>query len=165
MPAIKNLQQKLDKEITTLLKPSLEKYKGRGKKTKVSFEEFLADKMLVIATIKEGIPYSIFELIQDYAPFNESEWAKFLDISTKSLQRYKQLDKHFKPSQSEKIIELSEVINAGLTFFDSVEIFKLWLETPSFALGNYKPIDLLSDSYGKDLVLGELVRMEHGIFS
>jgi putative toxin-antitoxin system antitoxin component (TIGR02293 family) len=77
--------------------------------------------MLIILIIKEGIPYSLFNLIKHYAPFSESDWASLLDISTKSLQRYKQSSKHFKPSQSEKIIEIAEVTNAGLDVFGDTE--------------------------------------------
>ena len=166
MPAIKNIQQKLDKEITTLLKPTLEKHKGiASKPRKLSYQEFLADKMLIIAAIREGIPYSLFELIQDYAPFSESDWAKYLHISTKSLQRYKLADKAFKPDQSERIIELAEVVNTGLMFFGNMEDFKLWLIIPNIALGRVKPFELLSEKYGRDLIIGELIRMEHGIFS
>ena len=48
--------------------------------------------------------------------------------------------------------------------FDSTEQFYLWLNTPSYALGNLKPAELLKDSYGKELVMGELNRIEQGIF-
>ena len=165
MPAIKNIQQKLDKEISTLLKPSLEKPKGSTNKTpKLTYEGFLADKVLIIAAIKKGIPYSLFELIQEYAPFSESEWAKFLHISTKSLQRYKLADKPFKPDQSERIIDLAELVNTGLMFFGDMEDFKLWLIIPNIPLGRVKPVELLSDSFGRSLIRDELTRMYHGIF-
>jgi hypothetical protein len=43
------------------------------------YEKFLGDKMLIIAAIRTGIPYSLFDLIQHYTPFSESDWANFLD--------------------------------------------------------------------------------------
>ena len=64
-----------------------------------------------------------------------------------------------------KIIELAEVTNYGKEVFDSTEQFYLWLNTPSYALGNLKPTELLKDSYGKELVMGELNRIEQGIFA
>jgi len=103
-------------------------------------------------------------LIQNTTPFSESDWAMILDISTKSLQRYKQSDRNFKPLQSEKIIEIAEVTEFGLDVLGDANKFKLWLYTPNFALGNHKPIELLKNSYGKDMVLGELTRINHGIF-
>ena len=120
--------------------------------------------MLIISLIREGVPYSLFNLIQYSTPFNENDWANILEISTKSLQRYRQTSKQFKSLQSEKIIEMAEVTNIGLDVFGDMDKFKLWLDTPNFSLGNLTPMELLKDSYGKEMVLGELTRINHGIF-
>jgi putative toxin-antitoxin system antitoxin component (TIGR02293 family) len=160
-----NIKQKLDKEISIILKRSgIDKkfYTSRGD---VTYADFLSNRMLMILVIREGIPYSLFKLIQHYTPFSENDWAGFLEISTKSLQRYKQSSRNFKPIQSEKIIEMAEVTNAGLDVFGDMEKFKLWLDTPNFSLGNLKPIELIKDSYGKEMVLGELTRINHGILA
>jgi putative toxin-antitoxin system antitoxin component (TIGR02293 family) len=120
--------------------------------------------MLIIAAIRAGIPYSLFDLIQHNTPFTENDWADFLDISTKSLQRYKTLTGHnFKPIHSEKIIEMAEVTKKGLDVFGHMDKFRLWLNTPNYALGSLKPIELLKDSYGKELVMSELIHINHGI--
>ncbi len=157
-------EQKLDREISLLLKGCKGEKTSRRMKSKVTYNEFFLDKMLMISIIQQGVPYSLFDLIKNITPFSESDWADFLDISTKSLQRYKQNAKHFKPIQSEKIIEMAEVTNIGQGIFGSSEKLKLWLNTPNFALGNLKPIELLKDSYGKEMVIAELTRIEHGIF-
>jgi putative toxin-antitoxin system antitoxin component (TIGR02293 family) len=158
-----NIESKLDKEISLLFKQPLRKNNFAPVKNNVTYSEFLANKMLIIAAIRNGIPYSLFDVIQSYAPFSETDWANYLDISTKSLQRYKQSSKQFKPNQSEKIIEIAEVTTMGLDVFGDMEKFKLWLDTPNFALGNLKPMELLKDSYGKDLVISELTRINYGI--
>ncbi len=155
-----NIEQKLNKEISTLFKTSLK----NASVGELTFSDFLSDKMLMISAIRRGIPYDLFNLIKDATPFSEGDWAEFLDISTKSLQRYKQTSKQFKSIQSEKIIEMAEVTNVGKEVFGSLEKFKLWLNTPTFSLGNMKPIELLRDSYGKEMVISELIRIEHGIF-
>ena len=150
---------KFKKEITSLLKSS--KVADRNS---ITFDEFFEDKMLIIIAIREGIPSTLFELIQNYTPFSEGEWANFLNVSTKSLQRYKTMGNHsFKPIHSEKIIEMAEVTKVGLDVFGSLEKLKLWLDTPNFALGKLKPKELLKDSYGKEMVLAELTRVNHGI--
>jgi putative toxin-antitoxin system antitoxin component (TIGR02293 family) len=59
---------------------------------------------------------------------------------------------------------MAEVTRTGLDLFGDIGKFRLWLETPNFALGKRKPADLLMDSYGKELVLGVLTRVQHGIF-
>ncbi|WP_348799395.1 type II RES/Xre toxin-antitoxin system antitoxin [Flavobacterium adhaerens] len=131
----------------------------------ITYEAFLKNRMLIIHAIREGISYDLFRLIKEITPFNEDDWASFLGISTKSLQRNKiKEDFIFKPLQSEKILELAEVTSLGINVFDSEEQFYLWLKTPLFALGNLQPIELLKDSYGKEMVVNELNKIDQGVF-
>ncbi len=98
-------------------------------------------------------------------PFSDQEWSDFLDISLKSLQRYKKESGYiFRSIHSEKIIELMEVTAVGLEVFDKGEDFTAWLNASSHALGNRRPIELLRYSYGKELVLNELHRIDQGVF-
>lgn len=129
------------------------------------FDDVLQDKMLMIHFIRMGIPYALFDLVKAYAPFTENDWAEFLELSTKSLQRYKlEVGFHFKPAHSEKILEIAEVTKVGLDVLGTMDALKQWLSTPCYALGAMKPAELLKDSYGKNLVIDELIRMDHGIF-
>ena len=67
----------------------------------ITYDEFLKNKMLIVYAIREGISYNLFNLIKEVTPFNEEDWASFLGISTKSLQRNKvKEDFIFKPLQS-----------------------------------------------------------------
>lgn len=157
--------KRLNQAIGSLVKQIRHKKYHESLKDAVTYQEFFANKMLIIAIIRQGVPFSFFELIQEYTPFSERDWAGFLDISTKSLQRYKTDKQHlFKASHSEKIIALAEVTNLGLEVFGEMEKLRLWFNTPNFSLGNLTPIELLKDAYGKELVMGELTRINHGIF-
>lgn len=160
MITIEKIGGKLDKEIASFFSVNKINVPNR----QITYEKFLEDKMLIIVAIRTGIPYSLFDLIQNYTPFSESDWADFLDISTKTLNRYRTSpEHHFKRIHSEKIIEMAEVTKVGLDVFSSIEKLKLWLNTPSYALGKLKPIELLKDSYGKEMVISELNRINHGI--
>jgi putative toxin-antitoxin system antitoxin component (TIGR02293 family) len=130
----------------------------------LTFDDFIANKLFIVVLIREGISYSFFRAVQDISPFPQSYWADLLDITPSALLSYKKTEKHFKPAQAEKIIEMAEVSHLGLEVFGNMEKFKLWMETPSYALGNMKPMELLKDSYGKDLVISELNRINYGIF-
>jgi putative toxin-antitoxin system antitoxin component (TIGR02293 family) len=164
---------KLDKEISSIVsklpdvRDALDSVVREGGvlSKPMTFAEFLADKLLIISVIRNGVPYSLFDVIRSYTPFTEDDWAGFLDLSRKSLQRYKQSSKAFRPIQSEKIIEMSEVTSVGLDVFGDTIKFKLWLDTPNFALGKLKPIELLKDSYGKEMVIGELISISYGILA
>jgi len=129
-----------------------------------SFDDFFADKILLSHIIRKGVPYAFFRDVKQFSPFTEEDWARLLGLSKRSLQRYKDAQKRFKPLQSEKIIEMAEVTKVGLTVFGSMKKFKDWLRVPCFALGKLKPFDLLNDSYGKELVLAEMAHIDHGIF-
>lgn len=163
--AATNITTRLDKEISSIVRRSGFNKKFIPQTKNITYSDFLSNKMLMIFLIREGVPYSLFSLIQHLTPFTDDNWADFLNISTKSLQRFKQTSKTFKSIQSEKIIEMAEVTNVGLDVFGDIEKFKLWLETPNFSLGNLKPFELLKDSYGKELVISELTRINYGILS
>lgn len=156
--------EQISKEFNTILKESTSHYLSQKEIALDSISQLFDDKLLLSQVIKEGLSYGMFEIIQKHTPFSESDWSEFLGLSLKSLQRYKRERRAFKPLQTEKIFELTEVTQLGLDLFGDLDKFKLWLSTPSFALGSMKPISLLSDSYGKDLVMSELVRIDHGIF-
>jgi putative toxin-antitoxin system antitoxin component (TIGR02293 family) len=161
----KNSVPQLDKAVQGFAKGAAGQYLMGVDRSKATFANMLQNKLFLVHAIRQGIPYSMFVLIKEQSPFDLSEWAVYLDLSEKSLQRYKADGRAFKPLQSEKILELAEVIQLGLEVFGDMESLKRWLDTPVFALGNHKPADLLKDSFGMELVVGELTRIEHGIFS
>jgi putative toxin-antitoxin system antitoxin component (TIGR02293 family) len=131
-----------------------------------SIEKFFHDKLLVSKVIQKGLSFSFFEKIQNILSFNESDWAKYLNISQKTLQRHKKAKNYtFKSLHSEKILEMIELVNRGESVFGSSEKFNLWMHSPTIALGGKKPFDLIKDSYGRALILEELNRIEHGIFA
>jgi len=106
--------------------------------------------MLLVELIRKGIPTSLFLTIKEIAPFSDEEWSE--------------PDYLFKSIHSEKIIELAEVTVMGLEVFDSAADFGAWLNAPSPALGGKMPLELLKDSYGQELVIQELHRIDQGIF-
>ena len=136
-----------------------------GRKKQESLTALLNDKFRMVEVIQKGISFQFFDKLKAVFPFTMQEWSSFLDISLKSLHRYQQEGRHFKPIHSEKILELSEVVTYGMQVFESSENLKIWLGTPSLALGHKKPIDLVKNSYGKDLVMRELVAIEHSVFA
>ena len=75
MITIEEIGGKLDKEIASFFSVNKINVPNR----QITYEKFLEDKMLIIVTIRTGIPYSLFDLIQHYTPFSESDWANFLD--------------------------------------------------------------------------------------
>ena len=165
MKSKKLYYDEFNKEVISLVKEVAAIYKVGSEIKNITFQDFLNNKMLIVHSIRKGISFSFFNTIKNNSPFTDVEWADFLNLSTKSLQRYKNEKKFvFKPIHSEKIIELAEVINFGNEVFDNNKDFYSWLNTTSIALGNMKPLELLKNSYGKEMVMDELHRIDQGIF-
>ena len=157
-------EKKLNQEIKHIFKEfNTEGYLTSGSEA-ATFSDLFSDRLMMTTVIQRGIPYRLFEQIQAITPFTENEWLVILELSAKTLNRYKMENRYFKTLHSEKIMEVAEVSREGLEIFGSVEAFKQWLHASNYALGNRKPLDLLKDSYGKELVLSELTHINHGIF-
>ncbi|MDA3951269.1 MAG: DUF2384 domain-containing protein [Spirochaeta sp.] len=90
--------------------------------------------------------------------------SQILHVTERTIQRKKDQDR-LNEAVSEQIIQIAEVYSRGSEVFDSAEDFQSWVNTGNRALGNRKPIELLSSRYGAQMVLDELGRIEHGIFA
>ena len=72
----------------------------------ITYKKFLSNRMLIVHSIRRGLPYEIYDLIKERTPFNEEDWAQFLGVSLRTLQRNKsKKDFVFDPIPTEKILE------------------------------------------------------------
>lgn len=90
------------------------------------------------------------------------DMAKLLPVTERTLQRY-QMQKLLSPGISEQALQLAEVTAKGIDVFEDRDNFLTWLSLPSAALGDKRPIELLSSRFGIELVIDELGRIAHGI--
>ena len=131
----------------------------------VAYGRVFDNQLTIIQSIKNGVSYKLFSYIKNRCPFSDEEWARFLGISTKSLQRYALSKTHvFKSIQSEKIIEIAEVCDAGMEVFNNKEDLYAWLTKPAFAFDYEVPMHYMDSSYGTKLIYNQLKRYAHGIF-
>jgi putative toxin-antitoxin system antitoxin component (TIGR02293 family) len=91
----------------------------------------------------------------------EKEFADILPVSISSMQKKSVYGKE----TSERIYELAKLFGLGYEVFDSKEDFKNWLMTPSRALGDKKPFELLDSSFGFEMVENEIVRIQYNVYS
>lgn len=119
----------------------------------------------LINAIKEGIRFSFFEKLAKNIPFTLREWASYLHLSERSLQRFKKEKGTFNTVSSEKIIEITMLNKYGIEVFCDQDKFNVWLLAKNVALGGIKPKDLLDSSFGIQLLKDELTRIEHGILA
>jgi putative toxin-antitoxin system antitoxin component (TIGR02293 family) len=113
---------------------------------------------------KGGIPKKALLDLADQTNMSLKALSSILQISERTLQRKKDSDL-LNRSVSEQVIQLAQVFSRGNEVFNSVEDFQTWIETANKALGNKRPEELLSSRYGAQMILDELGRIEHGVFS
>ncbi len=118
----------------------------------------------LIQAVREGIPYYAFEKFASAGPFTMADWSGFLELSERSLHRYKKDKKSFDRMRSERIIEIATVLKKGIRVFGDEEKFTSWMNSRILALGGIKPKQLLDSSTGIKLLDEELTRIDYGMF-
>jgi len=121
--------------------------------------------LYVIREVRKGIAYNSFTSAAKNVPLTMKEWSDILDLSERTLQRYKKDKRAFDTLQSEKIVQVTLLIRYGREVFGDEKKFNLWLNTENLSLGNVRPKELLDSSFGIDLLKDELTRIEHGILA
>ena len=140
----------------------------RQSKPESIFSYKLADDKNVLALIdvvRAGIPFNEFEKIVGNTPFSLAEWANYLQLSERTIQRNQKDKKPFQPIQSERIVELVMLYEYGVEVFGDKENFNVWLNSKSIALGGRTPKELFDTKFGVSMVKDELGRIEHGVLA
>ncbi len=117
-----------------------------------------------IDMIRKGVSRKSLDHLMDITGITASEMASIMHTSDRTLRRYT-ASKLLNPEQSERVIEIARLYSRGEEVFGSLDAFKQWIESNVIALGNKKPKDFLDTSFGIEMLMEELGRIEHGIFA
>ena len=123
------------------------------------------DIFMLIKSTREGIDYETFDKFSDKFPLSNLEWSKILNVSERTMQRYKREKKRFDSIHSERLIFIMIIFKKGTEVFGVTDIFMKWLHSENVSLGGVKPMGLLDNSFGVSLVKDELSRIEHGVLA
>jgi putative toxin-antitoxin system antitoxin component (TIGR02293 family) len=110
----------------------------------------------------KGLPASSFDDLVNISEGNREVFAGRLNISLKTLDRYKKDGKKFDPSKSELILKWIELYNKGMEVFGSIASFNQWLAKPAYGLQGSRPDELMSTSTGTELIIREIRSIENG---
>ena len=122
------------------------------------------DSLEYVALTRKGLNKKNLVSLANTMNLSLKEISEILPVSERTLQRYKpgqQLDK----KTSEQILEIARLYSEGFKVFNNHDLFKQWMEYANSALGNVKPIDLLDTSFGIELLIDELGKIQYGIFA
>lgn len=123
------------------------------------------DILKLINVTRAGIDYNTFNEFTVSFPLHSSTWSKILNMSERTIQRYKREKKRLDSIHSEKLLLIMLLFNKGVSVFGNTSNFLSWLNSKSIPIGGAKPIDLLDSSFGINMVKDELIKIEHGILA
>lgn len=115
-----------------------------------------------IRTTQQGIPAEEFFSIAQQTGISLEKLASLLEISTRTLNRYRREGKNLSAKESELLIKLTLLMNRGTEIFGTIEEFIDWLSHPAFGLDHQVPFELLYTSEGVNLVADEVERIAFG---
>ena len=147
-------------------------------------------KIGVLRTIeitRKGLPKKSLAALANSLDIPTNRLDLILPISRRSIERFleptQKSRKHFgheKPCEtntyskavkplsaevSDHMVQVAKVIARANEVLGDTKVAQEWLKSPIPALGESTPFSLLDTSTGIDLVLDELGRLEHGVFS
>lgn len=118
-------------------------------------------KLELIAKIRAGVKKVEWKELIAAIGATEKEFEFILPTSISSMQK----KEVYGLQTSERIYEISRLFGLGSEVFDSLDQFKNWLLTPSKALGNKQPFELLDSSFGFEMVENEIARIQYNVYS
>jgi putative toxin-antitoxin system antitoxin component (TIGR02293 family) len=121
-------------------------------------------RMDLIELSRKGINKDSLIHLAKYLSLSINQMADFLSITERTIQRYSR-SKMFSSFDSERILQIAEVALKGTQTLGDRESFITWMKHPNKAFRNRTPLSLIDNSYGREMILEELGRIEHGIFS
>lgn len=124
----------------------------------------ISNKMDLIELGNRGLTKDALSRLVKYMSFSWSEMVDLLPVTERTLQRYT-ARKYLSTIVSEQILQVARVVARGEGVFGSRETFLGWLRQPNIALANKTPYELLGSRFGSELILDELGRIEHGVYS
>lgn len=126
------------------------------------YESSFTDPIRMVVSANNGLPATSFDDLIRVSHQSRELFANRLNISIKTLERYKKEHKPFDAIMGELILKWLQLYRLGFEVFGSVKAFNRWLGKPAYGLQGHCPDDLINTSGGIDLVTEELHRISHG---
>lgn len=130
------------------------------------YNAYIKDDISILDSSLNGVNTATFFDFVSLSGINKVVLAeKIMDISFKTIQRYKQEKKLLNAQKSELLLKLLALYKKGNEIFGSTMSFNNWLNKPAYGIGSRVPFVLLSTTTGIDLIFDELIRIEFGAFA
>ncbi|MBK6828321.1 MAG: DUF2384 domain-containing protein [Chitinophagaceae bacterium] len=118
----------------------------------------------LIALTRDGVKKSSLKSLAAYLGISMEQLSGLLHSSYRNIQR-KPDNALLDSLKSEKVLELASFVQRGIQVIGSRTGFTQWLQTPLLSLRNQTPLQFLDTSFGIQLLLRTLGRLEQGVYA
>jgi putative toxin-antitoxin system antitoxin component (TIGR02293 family) len=124
-----------------------------------------ANELELADMAREGLPSATLSRLSGFLGWTQAALIEQLGIAPRTAARRLTRREPLSTAESERVLRLARVLTRAIDVFESQDAAKQWLQEPSTALGERKPIDLLATDIGTEVVLNELGKIDHGFFA
>lgn len=117
-----------------------------------------------IKLTRKGLKKEVLGNLAAYLGISMPQISDLLHTSYRNLLR-KDSNDVLDSYKTEKVLELASFTLRGIEVLGTKELFQEWLQSPIMSLGNKKPLEFLDTTFGIQLVLKILGRLEQGVYS
>lgn len=130
----------------------------------VNVGKSIKDDFDLIEITRKGLPKSVVISLSKILGVSMEKMSGLLHVSHRTIQRKNNTDL-LNVYSTEQVLEIAEVISRGIEVLGTLESFTAWLHSEIRYLNYNKPINFLDTSFGANMVLDTLGRIEHGVYS
>lgn len=112
--------------------------------------------------IHQGVDIKDAERLRTELDWDIRVFSSAIRISKSSYVRYKKELKPLNTTLSENAFEIAKVSSLCLDYFENIERFNIWLNTPSLLFDSKKPLTFIDTMTGRELIKNTVNRLKHG---
>ena len=122
------------------------------------------DSFDFIELSRKGLTIKQLHKILDYTKLTIKDLPHIIALSERQINRYED-HQVLRRDISAQLIRIVELYSKGYDVFEDEKKFQTWMNRKIRGLGNVEPKKLLDTTFGIQLVIDELGRLEYGIIS
>lgn len=108
------------------------------------------------------LPMSRFRTVARGIALPMDHWSRVLHVPLTEWRQRSRGNGSLQPLETDRVLQVQEVYRRGEEVFGDREVFSRWMESKHLLLGK-APMDMLGSAEGINLVLDELIAIEHGL--
>lgn len=115
------------------------------------------------AVIRRGIPYARTRLVKAALNMTDSEFADYLGISLRTLQRKRDSREKLSIPEGDRLFRMARIFALAASVLENEDMARKWLHRAQRGLGGRVPIQVIQTEAGAQEVEDLLEKIEYGV--